>query len=99
LVIPRGEEDCLPTGAATDIRHAVLVFMAATGDPVLVGVIFQSEKDVADLPPIWRLGIDVRKDLHEPADGVTTNNESKVWIENAHAMGCRPKCFFGGKEI
>jgi len=57
-IVPVDDPDARMTGATTDIHFTVLVFQAATGEPVLVAVILKSNKASNEVDINWKLGID-----------------------------------------
>jgi hypothetical protein len=45
------------TGVVSDIHFTVLAFTSVTGHAIMCAIIMKSDKDVADLPISWKLGI------------------------------------------
>ena len=84
-------------GAANDIHFTTLVFQAATGDPVLCGVILKSNREFAsDLPITTTLGFDVTKTVRE---GEGTSDTLLLNMEQGGAMQGGPTCTFRGKKL
>jgi hypothetical protein len=57
-MLPQGETEVGMVGAINDLHFTMLVFTAATGEPILVAVILKSEKSADKVPINWKLGID-----------------------------------------
>jgi len=95
FVVGKHQEDVGLCGATTDIHFTVLVFTAATGQPIMCSVIMKSEQDVSQIPTSWKLGIDITKRINL-GDG---DDDTTVWMNNEHLMIGGPVCRFRGKEI
>ena len=73
-------------------------FTAATGEPVLCVVIFQSENQES-IPFHWATGIDVSKlytTFHNEKDGVRFLNSSQG---KGNVLPFGPECIFRGKRV
>jgi hypothetical protein len=96
FILPKLESAGGVIGAATDIHFTVLCFTSATGDPVMCAVILKSDKNVADLPISWKLGIDIRKEV---VKGGTRREYFNYNIGEDKSYSGGPKCTYLGKEI
>jgi hypothetical protein len=63
FVLPRDSQDLGVKGAVTNIHYTVLCFTSATGEPVMCAIILKSTKDISEIPILWKLEINVRKDV------------------------------------
>jgi hypothetical protein len=83
------------TGVVSDIHFTVLAFTSGTGHAIMCAIIMKSEKNVADLPISWKLGIDITKEIEtgETLLEVYDNN-----MQNGVSIG-GPKCTYLGKTI
>jgi hypothetical protein len=83
-------------GANTNLHFTVLCFPSATGEPVLYAAILKSTKTIEDIPLLWKIGIDIRKDIYT---GETRFNTFEQNYGEGRAYTGNPKCKFIGKEI
>jgi hypothetical protein len=83
------------TGVVSDIHCTVLAFTSGTGHAIMCAIIMKSDKDVADLPISWKLGIDISKEVQtgETLLEVYDNNQ-----QTGVSIG-GPKCTYLGKTI
>jgi hypothetical protein len=84
-------------GAATDNHFTVLVFTAATSEPIMVVVILKSDKSRDMIPLNWSMGLDYLK-IKESADGHDLDNIA-LMQENKDVMCGWPTCVFCGKNL
>jgi hypothetical protein len=77
----------------------MLVFTAATGDPILVAVILKSERNADDVPINWKLGIDWTKikAMTRAGEGITIEEPEGLYDGYEGAMCGGPVCTFRGK--
>jgi hypothetical protein len=94
-VMARNQVKGARTGAATDIHFTVLAFTSGTGEVIMCAVIMKSEKDRADVPIIWSLGIDVSKDI---TTGETLLETYDYNYESGASIG-GAKCTFRGRDL
>jgi hypothetical protein len=83
------------TGVVSDIHFTVLAFTSGTGHAIMCAIIMKSDKDVADLPISWKLGIDITKEVG------TRDTLLEVYYnirETGMSIG-GPKCTYLGKSI
>lgn len=84
-------------GSAADAHYTLLVFQAATGEPVCACVIFKSDGSPEDIPLSWRMGIDWTK---AGSDFANLMKDEEI-INKAGEGVCigGPVCTFMGKQI
>ena len=83
-------------GSAVDNHFTVVVFTAATGEPIMVAVILKSEQHRSKIPASWRLGLDYLK--IKGCNGCDLD-DLELMRNNEEAMCGGPTCTFHGKEI
>jgi len=103
-IVPVDDPDARMTGATTDIHFTVLVFQAATGEPVLVAVILKSNKTSNDVDVNWKLGIDwlALRDLgllDVEAEASLDKTMDVLSCYGKDIMPGGPSCTFRGKTI
>ena len=83
------------TGSTSDLHFTVLAFTAGTGDIIMCAVIMKSESNNKNVPPSWRWGIDMTKNVE------TGRTEAETWNLNCKNDVCKggPVCFFNGAEL
>ena len=107
FVLPVEDKEYGKLGSTTDINFTVIVFQAATGDPVLCAIILKSEKPREAIPLAWTLGIDWSKiqvtgssgDILRFAASSDISSFESIYDSNRAALRGGPKCSFRGKEI
>lgn len=82
-----------------DNHFTVLVFTAATGEPIMVAVILKSEKTRDKMPSNWMLGLDYLKMKGVDLSDAMAVNDVDLFIDKKEAMCGGPTSTFQGKEI
>ena len=89
-ILPTNATESGITGSVTDLHFTVLCFSNGNGEPLMCAIIMKSEKDIASMPKVWKLGIDRTKEF---IDGETDYQMFEKKIGHEKAMPGGPKCF------
>lgn len=96
-VVPRGSTPRL-LASTSDHRATVLPITAASGQPVVCCIIFQSENNQDDVTGLWKTRADITKDPILDANGnVDADNISNYGPGKYFPSG--PVCDFEGKKV
>jgi hypothetical protein len=97
FIVGSDQQEIGQLGAATNIHFTVLVFTAATGEPVMVAMILKSDKSRDMIPLNWSMGLDFLK-IKESTDGRDLDSIA-LMQENKDAMCGGSTCVFHGKKL
>lgn len=87
-----------PTGSMADNHFTVLVFTAATGEPIMVAVILKSKKTRDKMPSNWMLGLDYLKIKGVDLSDAMAVNDVDLFKDQKEAMCGGPTCTFQLRE-
>lgn len=91
----RGQVEGQRTGVKSDLHFTVMAFTSGTGEVIMCSVIMKSENNQKDIPPSWRWGIDMTKNVE------SGRTEVETWDLNRENDVCKggPVCYFEGHEL
>ena len=83
IVVP--VEDCEAfgiKGATTDMHFTVVPFTSGTGEPVLCAIILKSNKTAAEIPVVWKFGVDITKAPIRSGNSSSSNCSYQIIKDN-----------------
>jgi hypothetical protein len=98
FVVGSDQQEIDQLGAATNNHFTVLVFTAATSEPIMVTVILKLDKSRDMIPLNWSMGLDYLKTKQSADVGRDLDNIA-LMQENKDAMCRGPTCIFFGKKL
>jgi hypothetical protein len=91
------------SGIINDNNFTVMCFQAATGEPVMLAIIFKSDNKAKDVPVHWETGINLRKLQNKKVLPGEVETIGKLYIDfetkDDAALSGGPVCTFCGKKI